>query len=77
MLALALAGMLALALALKLELALAFALALALALAIAGCTTTTKKHFYCRFETVAEPPELVQLKCPSRTLKGSNTFKSE
>jgi hypothetical protein len=26
---------------------------------------------------VAEPPELFQLKCPSRTLKGSNTLKSE
>jgi hypothetical protein len=25
--------------------------------------------------TVAEPPELFQLKCPSRTLKGSNTLK--
>jgi hypothetical protein len=25
----------------------------------------------------AEPPELFQLKCPSRTLKGSNTLKSE
>jgi hypothetical protein len=27
--------------------------------------------------TVAEPPELFQLKCPSRTLKGSNTLKQE
>jgi hypothetical protein len=26
---------------------------------------------------VAEPPELFQLKCPSRTLKGSNTLKQE
>jgi hypothetical protein len=26
---------------------------------------------------VAELPELFQLKCPSRTLKGSNTLKSE
>jgi hypothetical protein len=25
--------------------------------------------------SVAEPPELFQLKCPSRTLKGSNTLK--
>jgi hypothetical protein len=25
--------------------------------------------------TVAEPPELFQLKCPSRILKGSNTHK--
>jgi hypothetical protein len=28
-------------------------------------------------ESVAEPPELFQLKCPSRTLKGSNTLKQE
>jgi hypothetical protein len=28
-------------------------------------------------ENVAEPPELFQLKCPSRTLKGSNTLKPE
>jgi hypothetical protein len=28
-------------------------------------------------KTVAEPPELFQLKCLSRTLKGSNTLKSE
>jgi hypothetical protein len=27
--------------------------------------------------TVAEPPELFQLKCPSLTLRGSNTLKSE
>jgi hypothetical protein len=27
--------------------------------------------------TVAEPPELFQLKCPSRTLRGGNTLKSE
>jgi hypothetical protein len=27
--------------------------------------------------TVAEPPELFQLKCSSRTLKGNNTLKSE
>jgi hypothetical protein len=26
-------------------------------------------------EAVAEPPELFQLKCPSRTLEGSNTLK--
>jgi hypothetical protein len=26
---------------------------------------------------VAEPPELLQPKCPSRTLKGSNKLKSE
>ena len=26
---------------------------------------------------VAEPPGLFQLKCPSRTVKGSNTLKSE
>jgi hypothetical protein len=26
---------------------------------------------------VAEPPELFQLKCPSRTLKGNNTLKPE
>jgi hypothetical protein len=26
---------------------------------------------------VAKPPELFQLKCPSRTLKGSNTLKQE
>jgi hypothetical protein len=26
---------------------------------------------------VAEPPELFQLKCPSRTLRGGNTLKSE
>jgi hypothetical protein len=26
---------------------------------------------------VVEPPELFQLKCPSRTLKGSNTLKQE
>jgi hypothetical protein len=26
---------------------------------------------------VAEPPELFQLKCPSRTLKVSNTLKQE
>jgi hypothetical protein len=26
---------------------------------------------------VAEPPELFQLKCPSHTLKGSNTLKQE
>jgi hypothetical protein len=26
---------------------------------------------------VAEPPELFQLKCPSRTLKGSNTLKQQ
>jgi hypothetical protein len=26
---------------------------------------------------VTEPPELFQLKCPSRTLKGSNTLKQE
>jgi hypothetical protein len=25
---------------------------------------------------VAEPPELFQLRCPSRTLRGSNTLKS-
>ena len=29
------------------------------------------------FKIVAEPPELFQLKCPSRTLKGSNTLKQE
>jgi hypothetical protein len=29
------------------------------------------------FTYVAEPPELFQLKCPSRTLKGSNTLKQE
>jgi chromosome segregation ATPase len=28
-------------------------------------------------ENVAEPPELFQLKCPSRTHKGSNTLKQE
>jgi hypothetical protein len=28
-------------------------------------------------EIVAEPSELFQLKCPSRTLKGSNTLKQE
>jgi hypothetical protein len=28
-------------------------------------------------DAVAEPPELFQLKCPSRTLKGSNTLKQE
>jgi hypothetical protein len=28
-------------------------------------------------EVVAEPPALFQLKCPSHTLKGSNTLKSE
>jgi hypothetical protein len=27
--------------------------------------------------SVAEPPELLQLKCPSRTFKGSNTLKPE
>jgi hypothetical protein len=27
--------------------------------------------------SVAEPPELFQLKCPSHTLKGSNTLKQE
>jgi hypothetical protein len=27
--------------------------------------------------TVAEPPELFQLKCPSRPLKGNNTLKPE
>jgi hypothetical protein len=26
---------------------------------------------------VAEPPELFQLECPSRTLRGGNTLKSE
>src|SRR5690242_6507125 len=30
-----------------------------------------------RKEAVVEPPKLFQLKCPSRTLKGSNTLKQE
>jgi hypothetical protein len=30
-----------------------------------------------RHHYVVEPPELFQLKCPSRTLKGSNTLKQE
>jgi hypothetical protein len=32
------------------------------------------RHVLSTFN-VAEPPELFQLKCPSRTLKGSNTLK--
>jgi hypothetical protein len=28
-------------------------------------------------QSVAEPPELFQLKCPSRALRGGNTLKSE
>jgi hypothetical protein len=35
--------------------------------------TDEDDFLYC----VAEPPELFQVKCPSRTLKGSNTLKSE
>jgi transposase InsO family protein len=31
----------------------------------------------CLILIVAEPPELFQLKCPSRTLKGNNTLKQE
>jgi hypothetical protein len=30
-----------------------------------------------RLKVVVEPPKLLQLKCPSRTLKGSNTLKPE
>jgi hypothetical protein len=33
-------------------------------------------HSSC-LPAVAEPPELFQLKCPSRTHKGSNTLKQE
>jgi hypothetical protein len=38
-----------------------------------GVTTRSRLANFC----VAEPPELFQLKCPSRTLKGSNTLKQE
>jgi hypothetical protein len=35
------------------------------------------RHHRWTWAPVAEPPELFQLKCPSRTLKGSNTLKQE
>jgi hypothetical protein len=41
------------------------------------CRLALMRVVIFNLSNVAEPPELFQLKCLSRTLKGSNTLKQE